>query len=501
MADIAYSNWCARAWTPSGASATRQYRARLDTQLNTYDTYCTMSCWLYLELTRTVSHSGYHWGASNGATGTGSSVFEDSKIYYFYGWTTGAVTRGHSATSISASGYIYASSSGGSNKWNNEVVTAARSYTVPARASYAVTYNANGGTGSRTDTKWYAENLTLASGTEFSREGYKLLKWNTASDGSGTDYSLSSIYSGNAALTLYAIWQENPSCTVTVSSSAPYYNNQPSYSVTISNAEASTALDPTASIDSIVLDLGGLTDSRSSDGELSITPTTTGPFTPIVTITDTLGASQTYIKPDITVKQYIAPSVVMFVDRTNSVGKIDETDGTSAVISATFTFCDDRYDLEEPTVTYTDTSSTTSATVSWYTARGSDGTIDVDDPSIEVDWGDISSGQTIYGLIASAFSTLDSYTLTLIPEDERSPGTSKTQTLSAAFYPIDFYAGGKGVAIGRAANDEGFFSSMLATFENDVSITVDENAGSESIDYKLMVAFASLGWTMHNDSE
>lgn len=210
MADIAYSKWCDRAWVPSGASTSRQYRARLDTQLNTYDTYCTISCWLYFELTRTVDHDGFHWGASNGGTGTGRSYFDGAKLYYVYGWTTGAVYRGHSATSISASGYVYASASKGSNRWNNEVVTAARSYTVPAKASWAISYNSNGGSGTISNqTKWYGENINLSDGTGFTRQHYTLIGWNTKADGTGTSYSLSQTYTSNAPLTLYAVWKLN----------------------------------------------------------------------------------------------------------------------------------------------------------------------------------------------------------------------------------------------------------------------------------------------------
>ena len=492
MADTAYSNWCARAWTPSGASATRQYRARLDTQLNVYDTYCTMSCWLYLELTRTVSHSGYHWGASNGGTGTGSSVFEDSKIYLFYSWTTGAVTRGHSAGSISASGYIYASSSGGSNKWNNEVVTAARTYSVPARASYAVTYDANNGTGSQTDTKWFAENLTLSSGAGFTREGYELLKWNTEADGSGTDYALGSTYTANAALTLYAIWQKSPTCTVTVTSSAPYYTGKASYAVNISNVSVSTEFDPNATVESIVLELGTQSTSSTTGGALSITPSIAGTYTPVLQITDTLGASRTYTLPSVTVKQYVSPAVLFTVERTTATGVTDEVDGMSCVITASFSFCDDAYNLVAPIVSY---ESGSTATVTWHTTRASNGVV-----SNPVVWNNITSGQIIYGLITGAFLTTQSYIVSVTPRDNRASGSAKTQTLAMAAYPIDFYAGGGGVAFGRTANADGMFVDMDAMFEKGVGLYLDDNDGSGD-DYRLLSAFARRGWTIHSDNE
>lgn len=81
-------------------------------------------------------------------------------------------------------------------------------FTVPAKASYTVTYNANGGTGTHaSQTKWYGETLTLTTGTHPTRTGYVFKNWNTKADGTGTAYSASNVsYTANAALTLYAIW-------------------------------------------------------------------------------------------------------------------------------------------------------------------------------------------------------------------------------------------------------------------------------------------------------
>lgn len=80
---------------------------------------------------------------------------------------------------------------------------------VPAWTSYAVSYNANGGSGAPSgQTKWKDETLTLSS-TKPTRTGYTFSKWNTKSDGSGTSYSSGGSYTANSAATLYAIWTEN----------------------------------------------------------------------------------------------------------------------------------------------------------------------------------------------------------------------------------------------------------------------------------------------------
>lgn len=81
--------------------------------------------------------------------------------------------------------------------------------TAPDPPTYTVSYNANGGSGApSSQTKQYNVNLTLSS-TKPSRTGYTFKQWNTAKDGTGTAYSAGGTYSGNAAVTLYAIWTAN----------------------------------------------------------------------------------------------------------------------------------------------------------------------------------------------------------------------------------------------------------------------------------------------------
>lgn len=80
------------------------------------------------------------------------------------------------------------------------------SLTIPAKTSYVISFNANGGSGAPgNQTKWYGESLTLSS-TKPTRTGYSFVKWNTKSDGSGTSYNSSASYTTNANATLYAQW-------------------------------------------------------------------------------------------------------------------------------------------------------------------------------------------------------------------------------------------------------------------------------------------------------
>lgn len=77
---------------------------------------------------------------------------------------------------------------------------------VPAKPSYSVTYNLNGGSGNfPNQTKWYGENLTISSSIP-TRLGYEFLGWSTSVDGS-VSYQPGQTYTDNKSLALYAVWK------------------------------------------------------------------------------------------------------------------------------------------------------------------------------------------------------------------------------------------------------------------------------------------------------
>ena len=87
-------------------------------------------------------------------------------------------------------------------------MTAVTTYTIPALASYAVKYNANGGSGApSSQTKYYGKSLTLSS-TKPTRTGYAFQGWATSASGS-VAYAPGDTYTANAAVTLYAVWKAN----------------------------------------------------------------------------------------------------------------------------------------------------------------------------------------------------------------------------------------------------------------------------------------------------
>lgn len=83
--------------------------------------------------------------------------------------------------------------------------------TIPARTSYAVSFNANGGSGApAAQVKWHDESLRLSS-TKPTRSGYVFKRWSIDTSDSSPTYNPGDTYTENANLTLYATW--NPTVT------------------------------------------------------------------------------------------------------------------------------------------------------------------------------------------------------------------------------------------------------------------------------------------------
>lgn len=148
------------------------------------------------------------------------------------------VNKGTSAATHNVVGSITVSNS---SAWKG-TSTATVAVTIPAKPSYSVTYNANGGTGAPgTQTKWYGTNLTLSS-TKPTKTGYTFVGWNTSASATTASYQPGATYTANAALSLYAIWKKtitlsynsNGGSTAPSSQSATVYNGTSSYTFTLS---------------------------------------------------------------------------------------------------------------------------------------------------------------------------------------------------------------------------------------------------------------------------
>ncbi len=99
-------------------------------------------------------------------------------------------------------------------------------YSSSQQTTYTVIYDANGGTGTMTDTNSpYNSGATVTTLTNtFTKDGYTFTKWNTAADGSGTDYTEGATFSINANTTLYAQWTKNVIPPMPVECNGDFYD-------------------------------------------------------------------------------------------------------------------------------------------------------------------------------------------------------------------------------------------------------------------------------------
>jgi len=138
------------------------------------------------------------------ATGTMSSQTADTPTaltlsgfsragYNFLGWHTSYNSA--SASYLDGQTYAFSSSTNLYAIW-------------VAQAPNNVTFDGNGSTSGSTASQTASSSTTLRA-NGFVRDGYTFLKWNTAANGSGTNYNSGYTYSFAAGRTLYAIWSMN----------------------------------------------------------------------------------------------------------------------------------------------------------------------------------------------------------------------------------------------------------------------------------------------------
>lgn len=462
-----YTSWSS-SFTPSGASQARRFRGGLIY----YSTNNTATSITYVvnpgvqmdyPMNSTFDVTGSATGVSSVTHNLECSYSYDIDEAWFGGhdWElTPTYTKTHSTQTKTFTVSVKGKSVPAGSGWGSTTLTKSVTVTIPAKTSYTVTYNLDGGSGSiESQTKWHGETLTLSS-TKPTKAGYIFKGW-TGSN--GTTYQPGGTVAAdvNISLTLTAIWHQMPSMTSRATSREPYYYPIDSYSVEVSN----TVTHDDATISSIVLTVGSQTASRTDEGSLSITFNASGTFEPKVVLTDSQGGSVFHYYPKITVNAYTLPSVSYSLDRTDSTGAHDDV-GTYALISAVFNYTDALALLDEPEVTVTDeNNNTTSPTVTWYTTTMS---YPITSWPIAPE-----SPFAVYGLVAGSFGT-GSYQISVIPKDrhdnQQGTGTAITQILPSAFFTMDFLAGGHGIALGRPSTQQGFFCDMDAHFADKTKV-------------------------------
>ena len=161
----------------------------------------------------TITGSSVEYGGG-GAGGNGSSgtATGGGAVGYYSGTTPNATGIGTANTG--GGGARAVSGHGGAGGTGVVIVR----YGQPAGTS-VLTFNANGGTGS--DPGIYLQTSTsetLPNSTNITRSGYEFTGWNTAANGSGTNFALGGAITISVNTTLYAKWSRipSPSCAAGV---------------------------------------------------------------------------------------------------------------------------------------------------------------------------------------------------------------------------------------------------------------------------------------------
>ena len=117
--------------------------------------------------------------------------------YTFTGWNTAA--NGSGTSYAEGADYVL-------------TVDALNLYAQWTANASKIVYNANGGSGTMSDTEGVVDETVTVSSNEFTRNWYTFAGWNTKADGTGTSYAGGDNYTLLATPTIiYAQWQANPS--------------------------------------------------------------------------------------------------------------------------------------------------------------------------------------------------------------------------------------------------------------------------------------------------
>jgi uncharacterized repeat protein (TIGR02543 family) len=151
-----------------------------------------------------------------------------------------ALTLATNSGSLARTGYAFAGWSTLANGTGTDYAVGA-SYTADAAVTlyakwtalptYTVSYDANAatsGTAPASQTKTQGVALTLATNTGgLAKSGFTFAGWNTAANGTGTDYAVGASYTADAAVTLYAKWTALPTYTVSYDANAATSGTSP----------------------------------------------------------------------------------------------------------------------------------------------------------------------------------------------------------------------------------------------------------------------------------
>lgn len=468
-------------WTPTGAT-TRTLKGRLYYQITETETTYKIDVYgqSYLsnentqcKITGTISLTGK-------SSSTGSHQFyyssgaNPTETWRTYGSTlSNTWTKTHVTQTPTAS---YTTKNDNTDTSRDAHSTASKTFSIPAKKSYVVSYNVNGGTGTiANQTKWYGESLTLSNGSGFTRTGYTLSKWNTKADGTGTNYDKSAAYTSNAVLTLYAIWTAN---TYTVA-----YNKNNS-SATGTTASSSHTYDVAKALTANGYTLTNYLFegwSTSATGALAYTNSqsvknlgTSG--------TVTLYAKWKYIydAPDIRTVEAVRWNVTeSAADDAGDAGRIK----VYVVPGYKYTSLTAKSMVSTQVKVQYRLSGSTGA----YTTLGSVQTIT---KASTLTW---TSGARVFD-ITKQYEIL--VTASVVESGSTKISSTNSTFISIAEFILDFDNTGKSIGFFHVADGATAAGDKAIRLEGDIVIYLDNNAGT-GLDHDILQSISSLGWSVN----
>lgn len=300
-------------------------------------------------------------------------------------------------------------------------ISGSMTYALPAVTwQWTVSYNANGGSGEPTSqTKTYGSNLTLSS-TKPTRTGYTFLGWSTDKNATSATYQPGGLYTSNTGATLYAVWKIN---TYTVSYNANGGSGEPTSQ--IKTYGLNLTLSSTKPTRTNYNFKGWSTDKSAT------TPTylAGGLYTVDAATTFYAVWELAYWSPKIT---------DVFVHRCTDTGVNDE-EGLYAKVDFKWECCQ-------------------------ILGANNVKSITVDGKTVSV------SGTTgsVAAVVGGNYSIDEYYRIPIVVVDSKN-GTSTYDTYIESYsFTIDFKAGGKGVAFGMPAKEDGFHVNFPSRFYKNI---------------------------------
>lgn len=366
---------------------------------------------------------------------------------YSMGHADFTIYKGHSNQSVP----FYATITSNSSYVSGTKSSGTTYKPVGPKPTYTISYNANGGSGAPgTQTKWMNENITL-SGERPTRNGYSFQGWGTSSGDTTVDYNPGATYSSNSGITLYAIWKAN------------------TYSVTYNANGGSGAPGPQTKTHDVNLTLSNTIPTLANynfKGWGASASSSAVLYSPGDTYSNNTGITLyaiwelAYTKPRIENVE---------IKRCNSSGVYNDS-GT--YISVSFSWSTDK---------------TVSKIALWYKKSTDSSWSSEINPTSSGTSGTVSK----YVIGSGSISTEYSYDIRIRVQD--SIGLTDVYYAIGGFsYPIDFLAGGKGVAFGKPAEKSNIVESAWDIIGNWHTEGDNRNVSTSPTDYRNNIRWRGL---------